>query len=103
MSGMTTVDIDEVFEKVILMWCYAKLRNPTSNPAQGIYFAVTDRLLPRGAEYPNNAIDLCDAIGGFYGYAPMNHEERVELSARAVVMFENVRQGRGAAGALQVV
>lgn len=90
-----TRTIEEIHEQAIGLWILSKHRDPESNPAHGIYFAITEEPWPGGTPEVTNAIDLCDLLNRTFGHQPLSDEERNALNAKAIYMYQQYEAGGG--------
>jgi len=90
-----TRTIEEIHEQAIGLWILSKHRDADLNPAHGIYFAITEESWPGDAPEVTNVIALCALLSEVFGHGPLSDEERQNLNARAVYMFEQYEAGRG--------
>ena len=79
--------IDDIHEQAIHLWIQAKLIDPDKNPADGIFFALTDELRPPELPMANNAIDLCLILNKAFGLAQPTDEQVKTLNAKALATF----------------
>jgi len=87
-------DMEGLHERAILLWIHSKMRDAKLNPSKGIFFALTDRVLPESIPVPQNAIDLCDTLNDALGFPPLTKEQKESLTARALVLFHEYESGR---------
>lgn len=90
-----TRTIEEIHEQAIGLWILSKHRDPDSNPAHGIYFAITEERWPSGITEVTNAIDLCDLLSLTFGHQPLSDEERKALKAKAIYLYQQYEAGGG--------
>lgn len=93
-NSMGTRTIQDVHESAILLWIAAKDRDPQSNPAHGIYFALTNETWPSGVSEVSNAIDLCNVLNESMGKPRLTEDQMRDLCIKAMALFEVHKSGR---------
>ena len=83
----------ELHESAILLWIDAKKRDSQSNPAHGVFFALTMETWPVGVAEVSNAIDLCDVLSEAMGQPRLTEEQRRALNATAVILLAQYESG----------
>lgn len=87
--------IQEVHEQAILLWIHSKTRDKETNPAHGIFFALTNETWPRSVSEVGNAIELCGVLSQAFGQPPLTEEQTKSLNARALRLFVEHSRGVG--------
>lgn len=92
---MGTRTIEDVHDSAIQLWIAAKQKNPESNPAEGIYFVLTNEIWPAGVPVVSNIIDLCAVLNEAMGQPSLTDEQRRAIHAKYRALLEQHKSGCG--------
>jgi len=87
-------EMNDLHQRAILLWIYAKKRDASANPAEGIFFALTDGVWPSGISLAENTIQLCDVLNEVKGWAPLTEEGKHRLNSQALMLMQQNEKGR---------
>lgn len=87
--------INDTYVRAVELWVHMKLKDENINPADGIIYALTDSIRPRGVPEPCNTVQLCEVLAQMQGLPPLTSEEKRKIEVQVMLALEEQLRGRG--------